>query len=338
MNNSTVSVIVPVWGTEKYLRQALESVVNQTFQDWEIVIVDDSSPDNAIDIAMEYFDKYPDKITVIKQINRGLAGARNTAIRASKGRYIALLDSDDIFFPTKLEECVKFLDNNPDVGMTYTWSQLLDEEDNWIDSYQMSDMGSYEADYWMYRNPPGNGSSPVIRRECLEEIAFDHPTENDRVCYFDEDMRRAEDIECWIRINALTSWTLKGIPKVLTGYRVNPESLSADTDKQFKAWEQTMEKVKGHSPLLVKKYYSLSKAYMLRYLSRRSMELGKPRKALGYLIRALSTNLGIWKEWKITIYVVVVVVLSNILPHSFFKRVKRFLTEFAGNLQRKNLA
>ena len=347
INLPLVSVIVPVYNTAKYLRQCLDSILTQTYTNFEIICVNDGSTDNSLEILNEYKVAHPSKVIIISQVNKGLSAARNTGIAAAlkgqialqsanwQSQYIAFLDSDDVYFSTKLEEHVNHFLSDETLGMSYSWSQLLDEEDNWINSYQMADMRSMPPHYWLYRNPPGNGSTPVIRTACLGSIGF--LTDNYVQCWFSEDMKRAEDIECWLRIALTTEWKMEGIPKVLTGYRVNSLSLSANVDKQYESWHQVMTKVSVYAPTLVKQYYSLSKAFMCRYLARRSMELNKPKKALYYLLKALVTDVRIFQEFKITCYVILVVTLSNILPHVFFKRIKHFLLNLPGRLQQNKL-
>lgn len=115
-----VSVIMPAYNREKYIKEAIESVLNQTFQDFELIIIDDGSTDNTVNIIKEFSDK---RIILFQhETNKGVAAARNTGYLAAKGKYIVIADSDDINLPTKLEEQVNFLDNNPEfdiVGCQY---------------------------------------------------------------------------------------------------------------------------------------------------------------------------------------------------------------------------
>ncbi len=89
------SIIVPVYNVENYITQCLDSIVNQTFGDFEVVVVDDQTPDNSMQIVQTFADRYPDKFQVIHQQNKGLGGARNTGVAAAKGEYLIFIDSDD---------------------------------------------------------------------------------------------------------------------------------------------------------------------------------------------------------------------------------------------------
>ena len=107
---SKVSILIPSYNNAHYLPQAIDSALNQTFQDFEIIIIDDGSTDNTREIVERYLKRAPDKIRYIYQDNQGLARARNTGLRHARGEYVALLDADDVWLPARLEETVKILD------------------------------------------------------------------------------------------------------------------------------------------------------------------------------------------------------------------------------------
>ncbi|MEM4724269.1 MAG: glycosyltransferase family A protein, partial [Candidatus Hadarchaeum sp.] len=107
---SSVSVIIPCYNHGHYLPCAVNSVMAQTFADWEAIIVDDGSTDNTREVAAQFTDS---RVRYIYQDNRGLAAARNTGIRAAQGEYLAFLDADDEWEPTFLEACVAALSQQP---------------------------------------------------------------------------------------------------------------------------------------------------------------------------------------------------------------------------------
>ena len=106
----TVSVIMPAYNVERYLNEAIDSVLAQTYTDFELVIVDDGSTDGSRAMAERYRARHPDRVVVVSQENRGLAGARNAALRVASGQVFALLDSDDGWAPTFLEAQMRLLD------------------------------------------------------------------------------------------------------------------------------------------------------------------------------------------------------------------------------------
>jgi hypothetical protein len=108
-NNKLVSIITPLYNGEKYLGETIESVLNQTYRDWEMIIINDGSTDDGLRVAMDYAADEP-RIHVFSQENAGSAAARNNGIRRAKGRYIALLDADDLWEPWFLDQQLKLME------------------------------------------------------------------------------------------------------------------------------------------------------------------------------------------------------------------------------------
>ncbi len=123
MNNGPlVSIITPFLNTERFFEESIESVLKQTYKNWELLLVDDGSSDNSTTIARAYAEKYPGKIYYREHANHqncGASASRNLGIQTSKGEYIAFLDSDDIYLPLKLEDQVMLLNSYPQAGMLY---------------------------------------------------------------------------------------------------------------------------------------------------------------------------------------------------------------------------
>lgn len=120
--NPLVSVVNIFFNAEKYFVEAIESVIAQTYDNWELLLVDDGSTDKSTQIALDYAEKYPDKIRYLQHPDRknvGKSSSRNLGINNAKGDYIALLDADDIFLPPKLEKQVAILESHPEAGMVY---------------------------------------------------------------------------------------------------------------------------------------------------------------------------------------------------------------------------
>jgi glycosyltransferase involved in cell wall biosynthesis len=127
-----VSIVIPVYNAEKYIEKTLESVFNQSFTDYEIIVVDDGSTDNTPNILK----KYGDKITYIRQRNSGgPSSPRNKAIKNAQGEYIALFDSDDLMFKDKIQTDVNILKNNPDISLVFSNFIVLEDEKPWSFSW-----------------------------------------------------------------------------------------------------------------------------------------------------------------------------------------------------------
>lgn len=282
-----VSIVMPVYNVERYVAEAIDSVLAQTFHDWELLVIDDGGSDRSIDIAAEYCDP---RIRIIAQRNRGLAGARNTGIAHARGDYIALLDSDDRWLPEKLALHVIHLDAAPDVDVSYSASRFIDGAGNALRQTQTPRLHDITPQLILCRNPVGNGSAAVIRRSALDLIAFVHPDEPDRTCWFDESFRQSEDIELWVRLAVQAQACFDGIAPELTEYRIVAGGLSANIARQFESWERMIAKTASYAPEFVGRHGDRARAYQLRYLARRSVQLGDGSFALSLVAQALKAS------------------------------------------------
>ncbi|MEQ1648627.1 MAG: glycosyltransferase [Hyphomicrobiaceae bacterium] len=288
----TVSVVVPLFNTERYIGATLASVLAQTFTDFEVIVVDDGSTDRGPTIVAQLTDA---RVRIFSQYNRGLAGARNAGIREARGRFIAFLDADDLWHQEKLAEHMAVLDARPEVGLTFSHSRLIDDDGVDLGLTQTPSTQPFTPEVVFCRNPVGNGSAPVLRRAALDSIAY-YDEGRGRIAWFDENFRQSEDIECWTRIVATTAWELEVIPRALTDYRVAQGGLSANTDKQLESWQRFRAKVKCYAPHLDATAGNRAEAYQLRYLARRAVMAGDGKKALQLMARALGLSPQIVRE------------------------------------------
>ena len=285
-SNPLVSVVIPVYNVERYIALAIQSVLAQTYKNFELILVDDGSPDSSVTIARCFTDP---RIHIISQQNRGLAGARNTGIHAAQGKYIALLDADDLWQKTKLEAHVKHLESRPEVDISYCPSLFIDELGHSLGFGQTPKLHNISNQDILCRNPVGNGSAGVIRSSLTNKIKQQQKA-SARVCYFDERLRQSEDIEFWLRCALSFNAKFEGIPESLTFYRLNQEGLSANLDKQLASWYQAMSFNQQQHPEFFKRYFSLAEAYQFRYLSRRAIHSNMKKPALSFSQKALKTN------------------------------------------------
>jgi hypothetical protein len=324
-----VSVIVPVYNVEEYIAETIESVLKQTYPYFELLIIDDESPDCSLEICQQFSDS---RIKIISQQNRGLAGARNTGIRHAQGEYLAFLDGDDLWLPEKLAKHIQHLESSPQVGVSFSRSQFVDSEGKSLGIYQMPKLKDITPDHLLCRNPIGNGSAPVIRRQVFEAISFKSNLHGKvESFYFDESFRQSEDIECWFRIAAQTSWQIEGIPEALTLYRVNGEGLSANVLKQLDSWEQVIAKHRQYFPELLAQWEKPARAYQLRYLARRAVRLKDGAMAVKLVNRALATHWQIiFSEPNRTLLTLAAAYLLKLLPLSFYIQFETFGLKFTG--------
>lgn len=309
-----VSVVIPAYNVAHFILDTVQSVLDQTFQDFEVLIVIDGSPDNSASVCRQISDR---RVRVIEQENRGLAGARNTGIRYAFGDYIAFLDGDDMWEPEKLEKHVEHLDTNPQVGVSFSRSKLFGGQSA---AYLMSFTGKVDGKRLLCRNPISNGSTPVVRRSVLDElVVWD---EYDR--YFDESFKRNEDIELWMRVVCLTDWELEGLPEALTCYRVNSEGLSASFYRQFDSWMDMVNKTAEYAPELVNGCRSLAIGYQYRSLAQKAVMIGDGKAAVDLANRSLLSSLRILAEPRGTILTIVAAYLLWMMPKTWFGPLLKF--------------
>jgi glycosyltransferase involved in cell wall biosynthesis len=287
MTNPRVSVIMPVYNVETYVAEAVQSVLTQSFTDFELLIIDDGGSDRSIEICSKFDDP---RIRIISQSNRGLAGARNTGIIHARGEYIALLDSDDRWRPEKLMLHIIHMDAAPDVGVSYSGSRFIDVHGTPLRQAQRPKLKNVTAADILCRNPVSNGSAPVIRRSVLEQVAFPHPGEAGRMCFFDESFRQSEDIELWVRLALSANCKFDGIKGLMTEYRVVAGGLSANVVRQYESWTRMLSNAERIDPAFVAEHGPRARAYQLRYLSRRSVQLGDGSFALSLFREAIKVS------------------------------------------------
>ncbi len=291
MTIPAVSVVMPVYNVETYVAEAVRSVLSQSFDDFELVIVDDGGSDASIAICRSIVDP---RIRIVAQANRGLAGARNTGIAAARGRYVALLDADDRWTRDKLMLHVIHLDSNAHVDVSFSGSRLIDAKGRPMRVAMRPRLEGIDAAHILMRNPVGNGSAAVIRMTALDRVCVPHPDEPSRRCWFDEQFRQSEDIELWVRMSALHGCVFEGIGGLLTEYRIVHGALSADVARQFSSWQCMIETAATHAPALVARHGRRAAAYQLRYLARRAVQLGDGKLAVSLLWLAVTRDWAIF--------------------------------------------
>lgn len=280
------TIVIPVFNGETTLREAIDSALAQTYENFEVLVIDDGSTDSSAEIVGTYDDP---RLRMVQQENGGLNSARNAGIRDARSDVIGLLDADDTWAPTKLAKNMAHLQSDKKIGLSFAGSWMIDLDSKPTGLRQTPQVKDITPSDLLYRNPVGNGSTPLMRRAALDEIAHPHPTLG-HTCWFDEELRQSTDIECWIRLSLQTSWKIEGIEEVLTGYRVNPAGLSANVMKQLDTWMQMVQKTAAYAPEFIAEHGALAKACQLRYLARRAVSLRQPGLAWSFARASLASS------------------------------------------------
>ena len=227
-----VSVIVPSYNTGAYLQQALDSVLSQTYGDWEVILVDDGSTDNTAAIAAANVDSFGDKLVYVFQNNRGLPAARNTAIRHARGEFISLLDADDVYAPRRLENSVAAMDRNPKAGLVHSRVARIGMQGENLGEPPVPSanyLSGNIADFIYTRRAHILCPTVMFRKSCLEEAGW-----------FDENMKATEDRDLWFRI--ARNYSITYLDEVLAYYRISPTSMSKDWERMRKSALHFIEK------------------------------------------------------------------------------------------------
>lgn len=209
---SLVSVILPVYNGEKYLVEAVGSILAQSYQRFELIIIDDGSKDKSLSILKKFKDS---KIKVYSQTNKGLAKTLNRGIKLSKGIYIARQDQDDFSYPKRLEKQVNYLNKNPKCGLVGTWAEIWRGDNKKKHRTHKHCLENELLQYFLLFNNPFVHSSVMIRKVALKEVGF-YST--------DKNWEPPEDYELWSRIAG--KYDLANIPELLHAYREVPSSMS----------------------------------------------------------------------------------------------------------------
>ena len=267
-NSPKVSVIIPTYNCARFVGDAVRSVLAQSFQDFELVVVDDGSTDDTEKMLQDYRGG----IIYVYQSNRGLPAALNTGIRVTRGELIAILDADDLWDPDKIKEQVALLDNCPQVGLCYTnftpfgsktdYATGFDERDGALTRYARRPLGphshlitspSFLEDLLRYQASP-KPTTVMFRRKCLEKVGL-----------FDETLTFCQDTQMWLRMAKYFPFAY--VDRCLVQRRVRPDSLSSSQNDRRYTMEHIhmLENLENWIPLSPRER-SITNALLSSYL------------------------------------------------------------------------
>ena len=217
MSEKLVSIITPTYNCAKFIARTIDSVQAQTYQNWEMIIVDDRSADNTKEIVEEYIKNDPRIHYHLLEVNSGAAVARTEAMKLAKGSYMAFLDSDDIWMPDKLERQIKWMNDNG-YAFSCTAYEQIDEDDNSL-----------------------NRTIKTIKKTDYNRLLLDCPVGNSTVIYDVEKMgkfevpniRKRNDDALWLQMLKKEKH-IWGMPDVLMKYRIRQNSISSNKLKVIK--------------------------------------------------------------------------------------------------------
>lgn len=208
-----VSIVLPVYNYGNYIGAAIESIVNQSFKRWELVVINDGSTDNSRNIVESFSDS---RIKLFNREHHGLVTASNFGMKRARGKYVVRMDADDIMAHLRLEEQVGYMEQNPEIGVLGTNVVKIDREEN-ITGFIVYPERNEILRRILFRRNTLCHSSVLIREKVIREIGF-----------YDERFRYAHDYELWLRIPK--KYKFENLGKFLHAWRINPQGISKNKE------------------------------------------------------------------------------------------------------------
>jgi glycosyltransferase involved in cell wall biosynthesis len=283
-NAELVSVIVPSYNMARFLAQAVESALGQTYQDLEVVIVDDGSTDDTTEVVEQWAGNA--RVRVVRQKNGGLSDARNKGIAAAHGSFVALLDADDIWLPEKLSRQMPLFHGHPEIGVVYSDYERMDGEGRPLPKGPTHMHRGWISAPLLIDNFV-SASTAVVRRQCFE-----------RQGGFDISLRTGEDYEMWLRLSV--EWQFDFTPEATLRYRTWSGQMSRDFRARYATGINIMRKFLEQNPGVVPGSV-LRSAWAHTYTGRGNVTLwhGRDRwSALRDYLRALTFRPSYWPAWR----------------------------------------
>jgi glycosyltransferase involved in cell wall biosynthesis len=310
-----ISIIIPAYNTAHLIGRSITSVLSQTYQYFDVIVVDDGSTDNLNEALARFNDN---RIRSIRhEANRGGSAARNTGINAAKGEYIAFLDSDDEWLPEKLEKQIDVSQKSSnDVGMVYTGWRWMREKDGKIIQDKIPAHRGNLHQLLLSVDCIGSMSTPLIKTALLRFIGG-----------FDENLPARQDWDLWLRLSKVCKFDF--VPEVLVYYHVHPESISGKTLNKIRGTEIVLEKYhdefRSMPSALAAHYVVLTILYLIE---------GDVTKAREMIWKSIQTDPLNWKMyWKNLVHVALSF-LPGFIRIQFFKVMRLINKDFYWLIQK----
>jgi glycosyltransferase involved in cell wall biosynthesis len=297
-----VSVVIPAYNVAPFIRETIDSILAQSFKDYEIILVNDGSPDTTeLERALE---PYLGRVRYLKQENSGAAAARNAGLRVARGTYIAFLDADDYWMENYLEEQIAFIRQADHYDLVYADALLFGDSALHGRTYMEIAPSHGEVTFEKLVRDECNviTSGVVARRQVLLDVGL-----------FDEELRRAQDYDLWLRL-AKAGARLGYQRKVLLRYRIHSDSLSGDAIRQIERHLTVLSKTARRNDLTESEKQVLEGA-IARLEAHLKLERGKLRLADGDFAAAATEikDANMWqRSWRLRL----VLVWLRIAPRS----------------------
>jgi glycosyltransferase involved in cell wall biosynthesis len=268
-----ISVIIPAYNSEKTIGQTIQSVLNQTFTDLELIVINDGSQDSTLEIITQIKDP---RIKVFSYSNAGGNISRNRGLQRAVGEFVSFLDADDLWTPDKLQSQLKALQENVTTKVAYSWTDYINTNGEFILSGKRVNVNGNVYENLLLNNFLENGSNPLICRKSL--ITLDG---------FDESLSAAQDWDMWLRLASKFDFIC--VPSVQILYRISANSVSCNLVRQEKSCLQVLERAYKERPSALKHSWNLSLANLYKYLVCKALQKPLNRQ------KGLTSAIFLWK-------------------------------------------
>ncbi len=231
---ATISIVIPAYNAERTILETIASVQQQTFLDFEIIVINDGSTDRTLELLNSVVDA---RLKIFSYSNGGLPVARNRGISHATGEFIAFIDADDLWTPDKLEAQLAALQKHPEAGVAYSWTYFMEEQDGAL-SFKPCDPVFFEGNVYadlLVADFIYNGSNTLIRKQAIESTGE-----------FDPKLKSCEDWDYWLRLAA--HWHFTVVPKHQILYRRSRGAMSSKVEVMKQACLIVLEKAYQAAP------------------------------------------------------------------------------------------
>ncbi|MBD2291991.1 glycosyltransferase [Anabaena sphaerica FACHB-251] len=314
-----ISVVIPVYNGEKTIEETIISVINQTFTDFEILVINDGSNDATLDVVKQIKDS---RVKLFSYPNAGQIVSRNRGLELATGKYISFIDADDIWTYDKLEAQFKALQNKPEAAVAYSWTNYIDESSQFLRSGLHITVNGDALAKLLLTNFLENGSNGLFLTPALRDLGgFD----------FDKDIEGSEDWDLYLRLAAKYPFVCVSAPQIL--YRVSTNSFSTNINKMEKSGLKVIKKAFEKAPKDLQHLKNQSLANLYMYLTLKSLEgYPKPQQsllALKLLGQTLKYQPSIaWNRRRLTSIAILKSLVGIFLPgqkaQEFWNYIKKF--------------
>ena len=310
-----ISVIIPAYNSEKTIKYTIQSVLNQTFSDLELIIINDGSQDSTIEVIAEIEDS---RIKVFSYPNAGGNVSRNRGLHLAVGEFVSFLDADDLWTPDKLHSQLKALQENITAKVAYSWTDYIDENGEFILSGKRLNLNGNVYGNLLLNNFLENGSNPLICRTSLIKLGG-----------FDESLSAAQDWDMWLRLASQFDFVC--VPSVQILYRISANSVSSNLVRQENSCLQVLERAYKESSYLgdaparsaLKHNWNISLANLYKYLTCKALQKPFNHK------KVLAAVIFLWKYFfydpsrlqninftlKLSLKIVIILIMPSLLDN-----------------------